>query len=242
MKAIRTFDTGATRDADDEKPDPEGYFSSSVAMVSQAYIHEWIEWAWAAGLFEGEGCISQDRTGTMPLLVLGMTDEESVRRFARIVRGGSVRYQQRQQTGRKPVWTWHARGKRAAGVLFVLYPYLGERRRAQAREVFGNEIARGESGVWLSPSVTAAFNTYMDKHRIQSNGQIRASDNWAAGIPADVYMKSMWRHFLAVWTAHRQGVSSLLEEEDLCALLFNVQGKLHELLKLRWAPPGQATP
>jgi hypothetical protein len=68
----------------------------------------------------------------------------------------------------------------------------------------------------------------MHVHRFQENGEMRASDNWQKGIPKDEYMKSAWRHFMEWWSAHRKG---RVDEESLCALLFNLQGYLHESLK-----------
>ena len=81
---------------------------------------------------------------------------------------------------------------------------------------------------FLSPLAIKAFGEYMHKNRFQADGVIRDSDNWQKGIPVDAYMKSMWRHFFAVWESHRQGKPN---KEDLCALYFNVQGMLHELIK-----------
>lgn len=90
---------------------------------------------------------------------------------------------------------------------------------------------------FLSPSVIQAFSDYMNSHRMQADGKLRASDNWTKGIPQDAYMKSMWRHFLDVWSIHR-GIARFDETgkeidkvEALCATLFNVQGMLHEELK-----------
>ena len=79
---------------------------------------------------------------------------------------------------------------------------------------------------FLSPIVLERYAQYMHKHRKQADGSLRDSDNWQKGIPKDVYMKSMWRHFFAVWKSHRSGSVS---KDDLCALLFNVMGYLHEL-------------
>ena len=81
---------------------------------------------------------------------------------------------------------------------------------------------------FLSPLVLRRYAEYMHANRIQANGTVRSSDNWQKGIPQSAYMKSMWRHFMAVWTGYRNGDVS---EDDLCALLFNVMGMLHELLK-----------
>lgn len=81
---------------------------------------------------------------------------------------------------------------------------------------------------FLSPIVLERYAQYMNKHRTQSDGTPRESDNWQRGIPANVYMKSMWRHFMDVWKSHR---GTKLDEEALCALLFNVMGMLHEQIK-----------
>jgi len=90
---------------------------------------------------------------------------------------------------------------------------------------------------FLSPLVIEAFGKYMHSHRLQKDGTMRGSSNWKLGIPDDVYMKSMWRHFFDVWKLY-SGYEVLSPEdghkvdkvEALCALLFNVQGYMHELL------------
>jgi len=81
---------------------------------------------------------------------------------------------------------------------------------------------------FLSPLALRRFAQYMHKNRLQTDGSLRDGDNWQKGIPQDVYMKSMWRHFFAVWEDHRGLGDNQIE--DLCALMFNVQGMLHELL------------
>lgn len=83
---------------------------------------------------------------------------------------------------------------------------------------------------FLSPLVLERFGAYMHKHRTQADGSLRDSDNWQKGIPLSVYIKSAFRHFIEWWKAHRDGRFDEAEEA-LCALLFNVQGYLHELLK-----------
>jgi hypothetical protein len=81
---------------------------------------------------------------------------------------------------------------------------------------------------YLSPLALEAFAQYMWKNGIMADGSRRASDNWQMGIPLSVYMKSLWRHFFAVWKAHRTGKVSV---DDLCGVLFNTMGYLHETLK-----------
>ena len=84
---------------------------------------------------------------------------------------------------------------------------------------------------FLSPHVLERYGAYMHKHRKQADGNLRASDNWQAGIPKDVYMKSLWRHFFDVWKEHRGQHTLAGLEEALCAVLFNSMGYLHEVLK-----------
>ena len=81
---------------------------------------------------------------------------------------------------------------------------------------------------FLSPLALEAFGVYMHTNRLQADGKLRDSDNWQKGIPKSAYMKSMWRHFFAVWKHYRSGKDY---KEDLCALFFNVQGLLHEEVK-----------
>lgn len=89
---------------------------------------------------------------------------------------------------------------------------------------------------FLSPIVLERFSEYMNKHRLVADGSIRSSDNWQKGMPTETYMKGMWRHFLHLWTRHRNfrvvdPKAAANMEEDLCAMLFNIQGYLFELLK-----------
>lgn len=84
---------------------------------------------------------------------------------------------------------------------------------------------------FLSPLVIQRFGQYMHKHRLQADGTLRDSDNWQKGIPKSAYIKSAFRHFHDWWLEHRGYPSREGLEDALCALLFNVSGYLHELLK-----------
>jgi hypothetical protein len=88
---------------------------------------------------------------------------------------------------------------------------------------------------FLSPLVIRRFAEYMHKHRKQEDGKLRDADNWQKGMPLDSYIDSGWRHFMDWWLSHRgynqSTHSSSRVEEALCALMFNVMGYLHELLK-----------
>ncbi len=91
---------------------------------------------------------------------------------------------------------------------------------------------------FLSPLVLERFGEYMNKHRKQANGELRDSDNWQKGIPKDVYIKSLWRHFMDLWMMHRghyredsKDGHEITFGETLCAIMFNAMGYLHETLK-----------
>ena len=78
---------------------------------------------------------------------------------------------------------------------------------------------------FLCPMTLERYAKYMHKCRLQADGNMRSSDNWKCGISQDVYIRSMARHFMAVWRDHEANKNP---QEDLCALLFNVLGYLRE--------------
>lgn len=90
--------------------------------------------AWAAGLFEGEGCSSWNNRNKRISLQLATTDEDVVLRFKRAIGNiGIVNgpYQPKNPKA-KPYWLWSA--NKYADVVEVsekLRPYLGERRLAK---------------------------------------------------------------------------------------------------------------
>lgn len=93
---------------------------------------------------------------------------------------------------------------------------------------------------FLSPRVLERFAQYMTKHRHLEDGTVRDSDNWQKGIPRDAYIKSAWRHFMDVWKQHRGLATEETLEDALCALLFNIQGYLHETLVAPRMPETQS--
>ena len=90
---------------------------------------------------------------------------------------------------------------------------------------------------FLSPLVLQAFAEYMHRNRKMADGSLRSSDNWQKGIPVATYVKSLWRHFFAAWAWHRDERTNYSDAdaqiENLCGVLFNAQGALHEILKMR---------
>lgn len=113
--------------------------------------------AWAAGVFEGEGCFSlatrSDRSESKPqaCAVLRMTDEDIVHRFYEIIGVGSVSRHEPSSGGTKPFWQWSARGHDSVlRVVTMLWPWLGMRRRFRAEEVVINCARPGTEDVQLS--------------------------------------------------------------------------------------------
>jgi len=69
---------------------------------------------------------------------------------------------------------------------------------------------------FLSPLVLERYAQYMNKHRKQSDGKLRDSDNWQKGIPLKAYIKSLWRHFFDLWKIHRGAiVQSMTRKMDI---------------------------
>lgn len=81
---------------------------------------------------------------------------------------------------------------------------------------------------FLSPLFLEGFAAYMHMHRHQTDGSLRASDNWQKGIPIEQYVKSLLRHVFDLWRSHRQGV---VDYEAAYGVMFNIQGYVHENLK-----------
>jgi hypothetical protein len=94
------------------------------------------EIAWAAGLFEGEGCITQ--SSGQSVLRLNSTDLDVLERFHAAVGRGEIYgpYENRpSRFRRKPFWVWVCPRSDAVDVIAELGPWLGSRRLARAREL-----------------------------------------------------------------------------------------------------------
>lgn len=101
--------------------------------------------AWAAGLFEGEGCV-HPRGKTSGELTLGSTDRDVVERFRDIVGFGTISTELRPP--HKTLYKWSASNVAdCTDVLSAFLPFLGER-RADAAEALVRRMAtcRGPNG------------------------------------------------------------------------------------------------
>lgn len=113
-----------------------------------------LDYAWAAGVLEGEGCLSifkrPDRPNTTSTAIhCEMTDEDVIRRLHAIFGVGTVNGRtnvgNRKDTRlRKPTWIWSVQNMAGiSNVLFHIWFYLGERRREKAAEVLRSLEERG---------------------------------------------------------------------------------------------------
>ena len=97
------------------------------------------EIAWAAGLFEGEGCIT-GVNGRFTVKV-NNTDEWVILRLAEIMGFGFVYgpYHNSETDGhrRKPFWVWTAFEEAALDTVQILSPWLSPRRLGRAYELSG---------------------------------------------------------------------------------------------------------
>lgn len=102
---------------------------------------EWREAViWAAGLFEGEGCLTLSN-GRDPHAQLKMTDRDVVERFRVVMGFGSLHVHGPSGLGRKPQWQWDTSTQGTQALIAMFWPWLGERRRARAKEILA--IGRG---------------------------------------------------------------------------------------------------
>jgi hypothetical protein len=109
-----------------------------------------LAFAWAAGLFEGEGTVTYSpRTEGRKMsrrVAIGMTDPDVLRRFHEVVGVGHLNgpYHRRSTKTGKPirsVWTWTCgRWTELEPLLERLEPFLGQRRGAAVRKVLADSL------------------------------------------------------------------------------------------------------
>jgi hypothetical protein len=90
----------------------------------------------------------------------------------------------------------------------------------------------------FSPLVIKAVSEYLLKHSYLPGGKRRSCENWQAGMPRNVWRKSLDRHVLDL-KLHDRGYGDQAREgaiDALCAIIFNAQGRLLEELLGRDLP------
>jgi hypothetical protein len=111
-------------------------------------------WAWAAGLFEGEGSIVVRERQVH--LWLRTTDLDVLERFVEIVDAGNITTCKMRPCHTKQQYSWCiSRREDVARILNAFSPWLGERRRAKAAEALGWIATKEGNPPFLTVALTA---------------------------------------------------------------------------------------
>lgn len=91
--------------------------------------------AWLAGWLEGEGCFSINscRHGAISIQGIG-TDKDVIERVARLMSSPASRAS-KHRSQRKPVYRTVVHADKAASIMKMILPYMGERRSRRIMEV-----------------------------------------------------------------------------------------------------------
>lgn len=119
-----------------------------------------VQIAWVAGIYEGEGTLILTPGGQWQLSIK-MADEDIIRRLHLHTGIGHVNALGAEQAHWKPQWRWTVTRKQdLAGLLWMIRPYLGQRRGQRADE-FLNWIVAG------CPSLATEEHREKDRMRMQ---------------------------------------------------------------------------
>ena len=88
---------------------------------------------------------------------------------------------------------------------------------------------------FLSPLALRAFGQYMERHRVQADGSLRAPDNWKKGMPMECYEDSLFRHVMEFMLLLECDGDPGDLDETAAAIFFNIQGWMHEREKEKLA-------
>mgnify|MGYP001615899165 CR=1 FL=1 len=90
----------------------------------------------------------------------------------------------------------------------------------------------------INPEVLEVFGEYMNRHRVQRDGQLRGSDNWQKGIPLYRYVKSLIRHVFEFWRMWRgkqvvnpDNGTFFTFRDVTSAVMFNIMGIIYEMIR-----------
>ena len=114
----------------------------NLAAIGQRYT----DIVWAAGLFEGEGCITTNhKVPNSRIIIIGMTDQDVMERFVDVVGYGKLYgpYSYKTRPNNKQFWQYKLENRtEVLRILKMLLPHFGKRRAAKAIEAINhlNEI------------------------------------------------------------------------------------------------------
>lgn len=108
--------------------------------------------AWAAGLFEGEGCVGYTRSQDRWQLIIESTDLDVLRTFHEVVQVGSISGPKKKpKSSHKVAWRWTCGAvDDVTFLLELLLPWLHARRRGRAQEALSGIRSRrkGKHRTW----------------------------------------------------------------------------------------------
>lgn len=105
-----------------------------------------IEAAWAAGFFEGEGCVTRNNNKPKPSLALSVAQShdrvDELRRFITAVGAGKVNGPYKDGKGIRQVWHVSITGKNAHKAMQVMLPYMtaSSPKRRRYEELLGEVV------------------------------------------------------------------------------------------------------
>lgn len=99
---------------------------------------------WLAGLLEGEGSFLKAapsaRSSTQIVISLQMTDRDIIEKVADLFGTSCVKGSAPLKSHWKQCYTTRVKGSKAAEIMRLLYPFMGERRKRQIEEALKNYV------------------------------------------------------------------------------------------------------
>ena len=107
----------------------------NLAAIGQRYT----DIVWAAGLFEGEGCIYINPTRIYVQLIINMTDLDVMERYVDVVGHGNLNGPFWSNKSTKPYWrTTVSKSSEVQRILKMFLPHFGKRRSDKAIEAINH--------------------------------------------------------------------------------------------------------
>lgn len=144
VRMIKARSLGKARHAlrqagfDPSMPSHEEDAEGNEAGLAESSWRTPAAYAWAAGLFEGEGWVGAIADGRGPhsgkcaRMEITSTDRDVLEQFLKVVGAGSVSGTSHAEPAYKPAWRWRLAGREPTRRLFTLFlPWLCQRRREQ---------------------------------------------------------------------------------------------------------------
>lgn len=121
-----------------------------------AFLHPEAEFAWAVGLWEGEGTIcapiQQGQVYRRLKIAVIMSDRDVLEKFQQVVGFGNLNGPYQYKNSKKPLYSWNS-GRSAEVAMFArrMLPYLSERRALQVMTALDGFNSRQMSRNYSTP-------------------------------------------------------------------------------------------